>query len=491
VPESPFPLTVDRVLSGRYRLLLLIARGGMAEVWEGVDEVLARPVAVKVLHAHLAEDEGFVERFRREGVAAARLADPGIVATYDAGMDDGVAYLVMELVRGRTLREALEREGPFSPAEAGHVGAAVAGALHHAHRAGLVHRDVKPANILLAEDGRVRVADFGIAKLGGGGGDLTQTGALIGTAKYLSPEQVEGRSPDARSDVYALGVVLYEMLCGRPPFAAETELATALQHVRAEASPPRQLKAGIPPSLEAVVLRAMARDPAQRYQSAADLRGALRAVDLGPDDAVPFVIREPTPPAGVAPLPRPARRSWAPLAAVFVVVGLSLAGAVALLSGDDSPRRSPSSPGSAASHAVPIVAAHSFDPEGDGEENDAKAGLAVDGDQATSWPTDRYNSRQFGNLKKGVGLVLDAGRAQRLSRLEVTSPTSGWAASIYLSPQPGRSLADWGQPVASRRGITGAAAFDLRGRAARYVLVWITDPGTDAKAEIAEATLRS
>ncbi|MGH9150866.1 MAG: protein kinase domain-containing protein, partial [Acidimicrobiales bacterium] len=304
----PEPLSLlDRVLAGRYRAVRLVARGGMAEVWEGYDDVLARPVAIKVLHPHLAADEAFVERFRREAIAAARLAHPSIVATFDTGTDGEVTFIVMELVRGRTLRDAIREAGTLPAAVAVPIGAEVAAALEHAHQAGLVHRDVKPANILLSEhEGdtapllRVKVADFGIAKLAvppdTAGADLTQTGAVVGTARYLSPEQVEGQAPDARSDVYALGVVLYEMLCGRPPFQADTELATAVLHVR-EAPPAMGRHGGpVPAELEAVVLQALAKDPAARFQSATALRRALLSVDLGrpgpggdADDAVPQV----------------------------------------------------------------------------------------------------------------------------------------------------------------------------------------------------------
>jgi tRNA A-37 threonylcarbamoyl transferase component Bud32 len=493
VVDHAFSLTTDRVLAGRYRLLEPIARGGMAEVWEGRDDVLTRPVAVKILHPHLARDEGFVERFRREAVAAARLAHPGIVATYDTGEDDGVAFIVMELVRGRTLRRALEEQAPLPTATCVHVAAQVADALEHAHRAGLVHRDVKPANILLCDEPgggvRAKVADFGIAKLQAGG-DLTQTGALVGTAKYLSPEQVEGRSPDARSDVYALGVVLYEMLCGRAPFSADTELATALQHVRGQPVTPRQLRAGIPRPLEQIVLRAMAKDPENRFRSAADLRGALLAVDMGGDDADPLVVRDPTPPGGVVPLVRPPQRNWVPAVLVAAVVAVAVAVALAVLpdEGDGTGAGRGSAP-----VGQPVVpsAVHSFDPQGDGEEDEVDVGLAVDGDPATAWATSRYSTRDFGNLKQGVGLYVELAGARSLQQLLVRSPTRGWAAAVYVADRPGTDLADWGTPVDRRTAIDGTAVFDLDGRAGRAVLLWITDPGEGNKAEVAEMTVRA
>src|SRR3954463_12314876 len=203
-----------RVINGRYRLDRLVASGGMAQVWDATDEVLARRVAVKVLHPHLAADESFVARFRREAVAAARLSHPSIVSIYDTCSDDGCEAIVMELVDGSTLRELLDERKWLEPGQAVTIIAEVADALETAHRGGVVHRDVKPANILLSSDGRVLVADFGIAKAGAA--DLTTTNTTLGTAKYLAPEQVEGNPVDGRADVYALGVVLYETLCGRP-----------------------------------------------------------------------------------------------------------------------------------------------------------------------------------------------------------------------------------------------------------------------------------
>ena len=493
---DPLPL-IDRVLVGRYRPVRLIARGGMAEVWEGYDDVLARPVAIKVLHAHLAADAAFVERFRREAIAAARLAHPSIVATFDAGADGDVAFIVMELVRGRTLRDTLSEAGAMPPEIAVPIAAEVADALEHAHQAGLVHRDVKPANILISEhEGetapllRVKVADFGIAKLhaqAGPDADLTQPGAVVGTARYLSPEQVQGRTPDARSDVYALGVVLYEMLCGRPPFQAETELATALLHVRDPAPPFRQVCPGVDGPLEAVVLRALAKNPAERYPSAAAMRSALLAVDLAEDDAVPHVVRDPTPPAGVPTLPRAPRRRLAPVAAM---AGLLLAGVavIVVLAGEE--RGPGGGRAGTGGRAVEISEVRSFDPKGrDREENEAQARLAVDGDPPTPWATDRYRSRPFGGLKPGVGLVLELGGAVELELLQVRSTTTGWSAAVYVSERPADELEGWGTPVATRSGIAGNATFDLQDKRGAAVLLWITDPGTTRRAEVGELTL--
>jgi tRNA A-37 threonylcarbamoyl transferase component Bud32 len=279
------PPGVGRVLAGRYRLVAPIARGGMAEVWEGYDEVLSRPVAVKVLQAHLAADGVFLERFRREAVTAARLAHPGIVATFDTGLDEGTAFIVMELVRGRNLRQWLDGYGRLEPWQAVAVGRQVADALAYAHQAGLVHRDVKPANILLVEDEwgglRAKVTDFGIAKAGmEAGADLTRTGMVLGTPKYLSPEQIRGADPDARADLYSLGVVLYEMLVGAPPYVGETDMATALAHLGDRVPKPSATVRGIPGGLDRVVCDLLVKSPDRRIPSALELRRRLDA--LGP-----------------------------------------------------------------------------------------------------------------------------------------------------------------------------------------------------------------
>ncbi len=260
--------------ANRYELEREIARGGMAEVYLARDALLDRPVAVKVLSAEHARDPSFVERFRREAQSAASLNHPDIVAIYDWGQERGTYFIVMEYVPGHTLRDVLRLEGTLSPERSVTIAAEIAAALDYAHRAGVVHRDVKPGNVLINADGVAKVTDFGIARADTSEA-LTQTGSVMGTATYFSPEQAQGYAVDGRSDVYSLGIVLYEMVCGVPPFRADTPVAVAYQHVREEPPRPRDQRPDLPADLETIILACLAKDPEKRYQSAHDLREDL------------------------------------------------------------------------------------------------------------------------------------------------------------------------------------------------------------------------
>jgi len=478
-------LAPDRILGGRYRLRRELARGGMATVWEAEDKVLTRRVAIKVLHPHLAGDDAFRTRFRREAVAAAKLAHPHIVTTYDTGRDADVAYIVMELVQGTTLARQLKDHGPLPVAKAVDVAMQVADALACAHAHGVVHRDVKPANILLREDGHVKVADFGIAKAGTGH-DLTRTGVVMGTAKYLSPEQVSGSPADAGSDIYALGIVLYEMLAGTPPFIGDSDLSTAVARLTAAPGSLRDRRPEVPRSLEAVVLRSLARDPAARFQSADELRASLLAVDSDNDDV--------TPPAGVTTAaPAPRRGGWSRLrigaAAVLVVVtGFAISRAVGGGGGSPTEIGKSSLAAPAGALAAPkALPASSFDPFGDDKvENQSSVVNVSDGDPNTVWKTSSYQDN-FPRFKEGVGVYVDLGRNQKVHSVDLRA-TPGYNAEIFVADRPSTDLAGWGKA----RAAGGTGTFNVGNVTGRYVLVWFTSlPQLDGgyRAEVSEISV--
>jgi serine/threonine protein kinase len=290
-------MTIPRLLSNRYELGETLGYGGMSEVHKGRDVRLGRDVAVKVLRADLARDPQFQERFRREAQNAAALNHPAIVAVYDTGETQAehgpLPYIVMEYVDGRTLRDMVKTQGPLSGKRAMEVMADVSAALDFSHRHGIVHRDVKPANVMITRAGAVKVMDFGIARaVHDGQAAMTQTAAVIGTAQYLSPEQARGEAVDARSDVYASGCVLFELLTGEPPFTGDSPVAVAYQHVREDPKSPSTLNPKVTPALDAIVLKAMAKGPANRYQSAAEMRADLVRVLSGQRPSAPAVMTQ-------------------------------------------------------------------------------------------------------------------------------------------------------------------------------------------------------
>jgi serine/threonine-protein kinase len=290
-------MTTPQHLSDRYEVGEILGFGGMSEVHLARDVRLHRDVAVKVLRADLARDPSFYLRFRREAQNAAALNHPAIVAVYDTGEAETpngpLPYIVMEYVEGVTLRDIVHTEGPMEPQRAIEVIADACQALNFSHQHGIIHRDVKPANIMISKTGAVKVMDFGIARaLADTGNPMTQTAAVIGTAQYLSPEQARGETVDARSDVYSLGCVLYEILTGEPPFVGDSPVAVAYQHVREDPVPPSQRHDGISPELDAVVLKALAKNPENRYQSAADMRTDLIRVHSGEAPDAPKVFTD-------------------------------------------------------------------------------------------------------------------------------------------------------------------------------------------------------
>jgi serine/threonine-protein kinase len=405
------------VFNGRYELHRRLGRGGMAEVFLARDQLLDRPVAVKVLFPEFATDPSFVERFRREATAATNLNHPNIVGVYDWGEADNTYFIVMEYVDGRTLSEILRDEGPLHPDRVADVGADVAAALGFAHRNGVVHRDVKPGNVIVTSTGLVKVADFGIARAitASSDDDLTQVGTVMGTAAYFSPEQARGEPVDPRSDIYSLGCVLYELVVGRAPFQGDSPVSIAYKHVHESPVPPRHHNVELPQALEAIILKCLAKNPANRYPSAEDLRADLRRFREGNRILAEPVMTPPIDPGATGVIPAAAttamaataaadttyqpyddddepRRSGAFLAALVVLL-LLLAGMLFLLAkalgvgGDDTPAAKqvevPNVVGRPVAEATSTLQALGFKVETTSEANDNEpAGNVFDQDPA-------------------------------------------------------------------------------------------------------------
>lgn len=467
---------VGRRLEGRYELQDEIASGGMGTVWRARDEVLGRPVAVKVLHDHLARDPDLFDRFRLEAVAAARLTHPAVVRVFDTGVDGGVCFIVMELFEGNTLESLLKERGTLKPEEAARIVRSALQGLGHAHRQGVVHRDVKPGNILIDREGYVKVTDFGIAKAAFAGDDLTTTGNLLGTSRYLAPEQVTGGPVDARADLYATGIVLYEALTGRTPFQANTHIATATMRLSEDPVPPRALRSGISRELDAVVMRALARSPDERYGSAEEMAEALeRAV---PSDGSPG----PSPPHGRVADPEPASssvRSWfvVPLL-VLLVAALAVGGIWVLGQVLDEADGTEGNRGANGSTPTALVARaeRTYDPPelgGDGSEHDDDLTLATDGQRDTFWQTEGYTRPDLGGHKPGVGIVIGLAEPAEVGAIRLLTDTPGFDFSVYASDSP--DSFDLGAEPLAAMAAERSTEVELDGVETGYLLIWITE----------------
>lgn len=476
-PDAP------ETIAGRYVLEEPIARGGMATVWKARDEVLARFVALKILDPDLARDPSFLDRFRTEAQAAARLAHPNIVQTFDTGEDEQAGhFIVMEHCAGGTLEDLVAREGPLRAERAVELTTHICDALAYAHRHSVVHRDIKPANILLGGDGSVKVGDFGIAKAAFASKDVTTTGKILGTVTYISPEQARGEEPDARSDIYSLGVLLYELLAGRPPFTGENAVATAMQHMKAEAPPPRAFRGGIPRALETAVLKALEKDRHSRFSSADEMRRALESA-CAPSQTAMFTPA-PTRPPEEAPAEEPGIGRVLALIAAVVVAALIVAYAIGderrvLLDEEGRERRSP--------EVLRIASVQDFDPHGsEAAEHPEDVELARDGDPNTAWETETYED-PLSVQKPGVGLLFDLGTAASPREVEILLVPGGpdielLAGSVVADSEESYTL------VASRQDAPATLRLGASGTSGRYWLVWITDlpGGAGGKAGIAE-----
>lgn len=473
-----------RVVAERYRLVEPIGRGTSATVWRGVDEHLKLDVAVKILHPQYSKDESRLRRFEREARALAALGDPAIVKVYDFGCDGDSYFIVQEFVHGTTLAARLAEEGPLDEQECRLVGSAVARALGVSHAAGIVHRDVKPHNVLLADDGRVCVTDFGIARMVSLAG-LTQTGTVLGTARYISPEQAKGDTASERSDLYALGAMLYEMATGEPPFTGDTAVSVAEKHVREEVEPPRVLNPELSEAYERIVMRCLAKSPTERFATAREAAAALEGgLQPEPLSRPRRLLRDRVPDVGEPP-------RWVPglvLVALMVVVMGVVASALTrpAVEEDFRPEPLPELRLPRGFAVLRPLLARDYDPEGDGQEHPEDVVYTLDNDAETFWRTDRYESEALGNLKSGVGLVYDFRQAVRPARATVVVIGSGISFEIRGS-NDGRT---W-RTLASKERVGRRTDVDLPGARFRYMAVWVTNLSRDPdgyRARIAEVT---
>jgi eukaryotic-like serine/threonine-protein kinase len=501
--EVPWPGRTR--LGDRYQLEERIASGGAAVVWRAFDETLARTVAIKLLHPHHANDEIVVERFERESVSAAQINHPNAVRIYDTGREDQLVYLVMEHVDGPSLRDVLRRRGRLDATHVAAVGEQVAAALGEAHARGLVHRDVKPANILIDADGTVKVTDFGIAKALDSDATLTTPGTVVGTAAYVAPEQLEEGRVDARADVYALGVVLYECLTGRPAFAGDTPTATAAMRLTHELLPPRQVRADVPRLLDDVIVRSTRRDRTARFSDGAVMAAALAPqVPVKPSELTVALVTDPTESSELDALPREPERSlsgpipttrrdyFRRLVAAFVG-GLVLT-LIAVVATQNLRSEEPS--GAITGTVIEVADVELWDPVGRNDDNPDSVALAADGDPTTAWQSADYDRDFLGDGREGIGLVFDLGESTEVRDVIINANRGGIDVSIYRSNEfvdPGfGNLQPWGSVVASSADIRANQGFQLSPTSGRYWLLWITGLSTSGSdsfnAEVAEVT---
>jgi len=512
------------VIGGRYRLDAEIGRGGMSTVYRAFDTVLERPVAIKLMHREIAADSDQLERFRREARSVAQLNHPHVVTVIDAGEQPSAEsngaggedafetpYIVLEYVDGETLKDVIRREGPLDIPQAIAYAIEIARALGAAHERQIVHRDVKPHNVLISEEGGAKITDFGIARTLTEEG-LTMDGRVLGTTDYVSPEQALGQDVTGQSDLYSLGVVLFEMLTGEVPFRGSSPVAVAMKHVREDVPDVQRLRPGVSAATAAVVERAVSKDLARRYPDAASMLAdleevlAIEAARAGQATGeVTSVLRT---------LPAPARRRlpWRMRHPARWVVSLALLVAIvaiALIAGGLGTHRGTGVASGIASHAglEPVqlsqTAAHGYNPFGTGPENRDQIENLVDGDPNTTWNTEQYYE---GTLRKpggtGLGVYLDAAPRVLAKALEIQTATPGFAAQVYAADHIELELPYGNSTPLSARGWLGpvGASADvhdgeriplkLSGHPHRYYLVWLTTlpPGMES-ASLNELTL--
>jgi predicted Ser/Thr protein kinase len=468
----------EDLIAGRYELEQKVGSGGMSKVYRAHDRLLERTVALKILHEHYSQDDEYVERFRREARSVAQLTHPNVVTVIDRGEHNGRQFIVFEYIDGENLKQLVEREGPLPPRQVIELGLQIASALASAHARGVVHRDVKPQNVILTDEGRPKVTDFGIAR-SSDVESVTLTGTVMGTSEYIAPEQARGELVDYRSDVYSLGAILYELSTGDVPYPGENPVSVAMRHLHEPVPSARARRPEIPARLDAAIRKAMAKDPEERFGSMDELIAVLESSLRGLGDGQETIV-----------LPAPARprrgrraarrvvRSLVLSVLALLLVGAAAVGAFALVGWFDS-----SDDGNGGPVGAPIsLRATAYDPFGGDGEHDDEAERAIDGDPQTYWTTEEYVD---GLQKDGVGLLLDAGNRARPSRFVIRTETPGFKAEIRAGSRAGGPFDD---VVSENQTVSGRTTFPVQTDGARYFVVWITElqPGINVAARINE-----
>ncbi len=476
---------IGTVLSDRYRLEAKLGSGGMSTVYLARDEVLDRPVAVKLMHREMTEQPEQLERFNQEARAVAKLSNPNVVAVIDAGEDGGRPYIVLEYVQGETLKQRISRVGALDATEALAYGLEVAQGLAVAHEREMVHRDVKPQNVLIDSTGRAKLTDFGISRQLKDEG-VTATGRVIGTTDYVAPEQAMGKEVDPRSDIYSLGIVLYEMFTGDVPFQADNQIGVAMKHVNEQIPDVQAARPDISAASARVVDRSTAKNADDRYQTieemAEDLQAALEveAIRAGGTtgeatsvlDAVPPPRRQLT----SAKKPSP----WPAIAMLMVALVVAAGTALFISRGDTGGGGGGGAGGGGpmGTSQISLVEATDYDPEGDQVEHSNETSKVIDSDRsATAWTTETYSDSGLSS-KSGVGLYVDAGQPVAASEMEVRTPTPGWTLEVYGANEPiPEDITGW-TSLARVSDVQKQQRVDLAtaGERYRYYLLWVTEP---------------
>src|ERR671917_241440 len=492
-------MTVIGTLIGeRFRLDEKVGSGGMSSVYRAFDPTLERHVAIKLMHRDISSDPDQLERFRREARAVAQLNHPHVVTVIDAGEDDGNPYIVFEYVEGETLKDRIRRLGRLPVSEAVAYAIEIGRALEAAHASKLVHRDVKPQNVLIDREGRAKVTDFGIARSLETQG-LTATGRVLGTTDYVSPEQALGHEVTGQSDIYSLGIVLYEMLTGETPFKADTQVAVAMKHVRDPLPDVQRRRPEISASLAAVVEHATAKETQNRYATVDDMVHdleevlAIEAARTGQATGEATTVLRSLSGDTADFAPRRLRRPKRALALTVLMLA-ALAGAAIFLAA-----RTEQGPGPAATPSAPGLspvrlsqdAADDYDPEGDGEESSGQVQFAIDGNPATEWDTESYEGGFEASDKRGVGLYIDTGNRVAARQLDLVTSTPGYTAAVYASDSVPSRIERWTKVSPNVRvKEKQAIQLDTASQEFRNYLLWISELPEGGKAVVKELSLQ-